>query len=40
MQGVGGPKVLPEDPDSILRFLYSIYPHPDIARLIDYNNAP
>jgi hypothetical protein len=28
------PRILPRDPDALLRALYQAYPHPDIARLI------
>ena len=28
------PQYLPPDPDELVRILYSIYPHPDIGRLI------
>jgi hypothetical protein len=31
MEGGG---ILPNDPDVLLRELYRIYPHPDIARLL------
>lgn len=32
--GLDEPKVLPRDPDDLLRALYQKYPHPDIARLL------
>ena len=28
------------DPGMLLRYLYSIFPHPDIARLMDQQNVP
>ncbi len=28
------------DPDALTRILYSLYPHPDIARLLSPNGAP
>lgn len=33
--GPGDPSVLPEDPDMLLRALYSIYPHPAILKLMN-----
>jgi hypothetical protein len=27
-------QIIPEDPNTLLRALYRIYPHPDIARLL------
>ena len=32
--GLGGGMIVPEDPDVLLRALWQVYPHPDIARLI------
>jgi hypothetical protein len=29
-----GPAILGDDPELVLRALYSLYPHPDIARLL------
>lgn len=40
LTGIQGPRRIPDDPNQILRMLYEIYPHPDIARLIDPNDAP
>lgn len=28
------PRIIPRDPDAMLRAIYQMYPHPDIARLI------
>lgn len=32
--GLDQPKVLPRDPDDLLRAIYQKYPHPDIGRLL------
>jgi len=32
--------MLDEDPDMLVRYLYSLYPHPDILRLLDPNRSP
>lgn len=32
--GLHDPSLIPEDPDLLLRALYQLYPHPDLARLI------
>lgn len=32
-QGLGQGEIIPDDPDVLLRALYRILPHPDIARL-------
>lgn len=29
------PSVIPQDPDMLIRYLYSLYPHPAIGRLIN-----
>jgi hypothetical protein len=31
-----GPAILGDDPDVVLRALYRLFPHPDIARLLRY----
>lgn len=33
-------KVLARDPDALIRYLYSIYPHPSIQRLLNDETAP
>ena len=38
--GIGPDSVETTDPEMLLRYLYSVYPHPDIARLISAQNAP
>ena len=39
--GPGAPQVgQPDDPDLILQILWSIYPHPEIARLMISGNQP
>lgn len=32
--GIGQPRIFPRDPDALLRAVYRMYPHPDIARLL------
>ena len=36
----GEPQILNRDPDALLRILYSKFPHPDIARLINPSAGP
>lgn len=31
-----GPAIMGDDPDAVLRALYQLFPHPDIARLLRY----
>ena len=33
-------KVLARDPDALIRYLYSLYPHPSIQRLLNDETAP
>lgn len=33
-------RVLPQDSNALLRVIYNVYPHPEIARLIEYWDVP
>lgn len=33
-------RLLPDDPNALLRAIYAVYPHPDLARLIEYWDVP
>jgi hypothetical protein len=32
--GQQGPRIIPPDPDMVLRQMFTVFPHPDIARLM------
>jgi len=31
----GGPGLVPDDPDQLIRAIYAVYPHPEILRLLN-----